>query len=326
MLLARAGRADGTDRTRTSSRSSATSTSSATCAWSSGSTTDFAELVARLLRLRHLAAGPVRARCAPRADPVLAAIAAKGVKELTYHRDYAAQWVVRLGDGTDLSHARMQAGAGRAVAAGRRAVRPAPVEPRCPASPPTCVRCAPRSTSSSTPCWPPPGSDRPDAAPLATVARPGRTRRRAHRGAAATCWPSCRASPAPTRTRHGEPAAVTAATAATSPRGARPRTADGHRSPTSASCATVDEDGGRRHRDDHPDLLRLPGDARDQRRPAPPAAAGRAIDEVDRAHRARAAVDQRLDHRRRARASSPRPASRRPHPAAARRRPGPADA
>ncbi|APU12592.1 MULTISPECIES: 1,2-phenylacetyl-CoA epoxidase subunit PaaC [Actinoalloteichus] len=34
------------------------------------------------------------------ADPVLAAVAAKGVKELAYHRDHAAQWVVRLGDGT----------------------------------------------------------------------------------------------------------------------------------------------------------------------------------------------------------------------------------
>jgi ring-1,2-phenylacetyl-CoA epoxidase subunit PaaC len=43
------------------------------------------------------------------ADPVLAAIAAKGVKELAYHRDYAARWVIRLGDGTDLSHAKMQA-------------------------------------------------------------------------------------------------------------------------------------------------------------------------------------------------------------------------
>src|SRR5580698_6988059 len=42
----------------------------------------------------------------------LAAIAAKGVKELTYHRDYAAQWVIRLGDGTPLSHAKMQAALG----------------------------------------------------------------------------------------------------------------------------------------------------------------------------------------------------------------------
>jgi ring-1,2-phenylacetyl-CoA epoxidase subunit PaaC len=43
------------------------------------------------------------------ADPVIAAVAAKGVKELTYHRDYAARWTLRLGDGTDESHARMQA-------------------------------------------------------------------------------------------------------------------------------------------------------------------------------------------------------------------------
>ncbi len=40
---------------------------------------------------------------------MLAAIAAKGVNELAYHRDYAANWVVRLGDGTPLSHAKTQA-------------------------------------------------------------------------------------------------------------------------------------------------------------------------------------------------------------------------
>jgi ring-1,2-phenylacetyl-CoA epoxidase subunit PaaC len=44
------------------------------------------------------------------ADPVLAAVAAKGVKELAYHRAYAAGWVVRLGDGTEESHRRMQRG------------------------------------------------------------------------------------------------------------------------------------------------------------------------------------------------------------------------
>ncbi|MFK4149841.1 1,2-phenylacetyl-CoA epoxidase subunit PaaC [Streptomyces sp. NPDC004065] len=70
---------------------------------------DFAFSMARLLvlsawRLDHferLAASP---------DPVLAAVAAKGVKELTYHRQYAAEWVVRLGDGTEESHRRMRAG------------------------------------------------------------------------------------------------------------------------------------------------------------------------------------------------------------------------
>jgi ring-1,2-phenylacetyl-CoA epoxidase subunit PaaC len=42
-------------------------------------------------------------------DPVLAAIAAKGVPELAYHRDHAARWVLRLGDGTAESHRRAQA-------------------------------------------------------------------------------------------------------------------------------------------------------------------------------------------------------------------------
>lgn len=43
-------------------------------------------------------------------DPVVAAVADRGVKELTYHRDYAARWTLRLGDGTAESHRRMQAG------------------------------------------------------------------------------------------------------------------------------------------------------------------------------------------------------------------------
>ncbi|MGH3940006.1 MAG: 1,2-phenylacetyl-CoA epoxidase subunit PaaC [Pseudonocardiaceae bacterium] len=43
-------------------------------------------------------------------DPAIAAVAAKGVLELSYHRDYAARWMVRLGDGTELSHQRAQAG------------------------------------------------------------------------------------------------------------------------------------------------------------------------------------------------------------------------
>jgi ring-1,2-phenylacetyl-CoA epoxidase subunit PaaC len=70
---------------------------------------DFAELVGRLLVFATWRLALFE-RLADVADPVLAAIGAKGVNELTYHRDYAAQWVVRLGDGTDLSRQRMQAG------------------------------------------------------------------------------------------------------------------------------------------------------------------------------------------------------------------------
>ncbi|MYR45763.1 1,2-phenylacetyl-CoA epoxidase subunit PaaC [Streptomyces sp. SID5910] len=69
---------------------------------------DFAFAVVRLLvlsawRLAHFE------RLVSHPDPVLAAVAAKGVKELTYHRQYAAEWAVRLGDGTDESHRRMRA-------------------------------------------------------------------------------------------------------------------------------------------------------------------------------------------------------------------------
>ncbi|HLS44979.1 MAG TPA: 1,2-phenylacetyl-CoA epoxidase subunit PaaC [Ornithinicoccus sp.] len=44
------------------------------------------------------------------ADDVLAAVAAKALKEVDYHRDHASHWVIRLGDGTEVSHDRMQAG------------------------------------------------------------------------------------------------------------------------------------------------------------------------------------------------------------------------
>jgi len=42
------------------------------------------------------------------ADAQLAAIAGKSIKESRYHLQHAADWVVRLGDGTDESQARMQ--------------------------------------------------------------------------------------------------------------------------------------------------------------------------------------------------------------------------
>jgi ring-1,2-phenylacetyl-CoA epoxidase subunit PaaC len=41
-------------------------------------------------------------------DKALAAIAEKSLKEIAYHIRFAKAWVLRLGDGTDESHARMQ--------------------------------------------------------------------------------------------------------------------------------------------------------------------------------------------------------------------------
>lgn len=43
-------------------------------------------------------------------DPTLAALAGKAVKEVAYHRDHAARWTLRLGDGTEESRRRMIAG------------------------------------------------------------------------------------------------------------------------------------------------------------------------------------------------------------------------
>lgn len=70
---------------------------------------DFGELIARLLVFSTWRLALLE-RLTTSRDPVLAAIAAKGVKEVTYHRDYAAEWAVRLGDGTRFSHERMHAG------------------------------------------------------------------------------------------------------------------------------------------------------------------------------------------------------------------------
>jgi ring-1,2-phenylacetyl-CoA epoxidase subunit PaaC len=47
-------------------------------------------------------------RMAASSDTYLAAIAAKSVKEVRYHLRYSSAWLVRLGDGTEESHSRVQ--------------------------------------------------------------------------------------------------------------------------------------------------------------------------------------------------------------------------
>jgi ring-1,2-phenylacetyl-CoA epoxidase subunit PaaC len=68
---------------------------------------DFAAAVGRLLLFSTWRLALLQRLLGSR-DPVLAALAGKGVKELTYHRDYAARWTLRLGDGTAESKRRMQ--------------------------------------------------------------------------------------------------------------------------------------------------------------------------------------------------------------------------
>ncbi|HZG08990.1 MAG TPA: 1,2-phenylacetyl-CoA epoxidase subunit PaaC [Allosphingosinicella sp.] len=45
-------------------------------------------------------------------DSLIAAVAEKAVKEVTYHQELSAEWVIRLGDGTEESHRRMADGIG----------------------------------------------------------------------------------------------------------------------------------------------------------------------------------------------------------------------
>ena len=70
---------------------------------------DFAQTTARQLLFSTYQL-ELYARLVDSADERLAGIAAKAVKEVAYHRDHAIRWTLRLGDGTDESHRRMQAG------------------------------------------------------------------------------------------------------------------------------------------------------------------------------------------------------------------------
>ena len=70
--------------------------------------TDFGVTMARLL-LFAAWQSELYERLAASDDAALSGVAAKAVKEVAYHLDHASRWVVRLGDGTDVSHARMQA-------------------------------------------------------------------------------------------------------------------------------------------------------------------------------------------------------------------------
>jgi ring-1,2-phenylacetyl-CoA epoxidase subunit PaaC len=70
--------------------------------------TDFGVAMARLLVFSTYQLHLYRA-LATSTDETLSGVAAKAVKEVAYHVDHATHWVLRLGDGTEESHARMQA-------------------------------------------------------------------------------------------------------------------------------------------------------------------------------------------------------------------------
>jgi ring-1,2-phenylacetyl-CoA epoxidase subunit PaaC len=108
LLLARAGQAEGSGRQEDDLAFFRDEHEFRNVRLAEHADADFAQLAGRLLVFSAWRLA-LFGRLARSADPVLAAIAAKGISELSYHRDYAAQWVIRLGDGTPLSHDRMAA-------------------------------------------------------------------------------------------------------------------------------------------------------------------------------------------------------------------------
>lgn len=69
---------------------------------------DFADVIARQF-LHDQFAALLWDALERSADPVLAGIAAKAIKETRYHSRYSSEWMVRLGDGTEFSHGKIQA-------------------------------------------------------------------------------------------------------------------------------------------------------------------------------------------------------------------------
>lgn len=70
---------------------------------------DFGRTMARQLLVAAYQL-PLWSALASSADEVVAGVAGKAVKEVDYHLDHARSWVVRLGDGTEESHRRVQTG------------------------------------------------------------------------------------------------------------------------------------------------------------------------------------------------------------------------
>ena len=140
---------------RTSSRSFATLAISATCCWSSSPTATTRDTMARQFYFDawHELQLDVLSRST---DARIAEIAAKGVKEVRYHVERSSDWVIRLGDGTDESHA---------AHAGRDATTCGCTPARCSsrtrpearwrrrASAATRRRSRRRGASASTRCW-----------------------------------------------------------------------------------------------------------------------------------------------------------------------------
>ena len=132
---------------------------------------------------------------------MLAAIAAKGVKEVTYHRDYAGRWFLTLAHGTEESRRRLAAALPLVWPLHDELFRTHPVEatvaeqgvgvdPATVADEVDVVLEQVLSVTGVERPQVPPGRRRSPAAWAATAGTPRPW---------AGCWPRCRSWPAPTR-------------------------------------------------------------------------------------------------------------------------------
>ena len=298
-----------------------TRTSWPTCATSASSATSSSSSCPDRLRrrdgpaavLRDLAVRAVR-RARAQHRRALAAVAGKAVKEVAYHLDHARHWVLRLGDGTEESHLRMQAALD--------AVWPFVDELFEPAAPgPGRGRRRRRSGDAAQPG---PATGSPGVVDEATLTLPdvpaavGGGRRGLHTEHLGYLLAEMQHLTARTRGRRGDARTTRQPEPGAAGRGrARPGAAGRHdRGPRHPARRHRGRPGPGR-RADHPDLLRLPGDGRDPHRHRRDAD-GRGLPPRRGRVRAGPGLDHRLDHRR-----GPRQARRVRHRAA--RGPGPSD-
>ena len=139
------------------------------------------------------------------ADERVAAIAAKALKEVTYHVRRSSDMVVRLGDGTAESHAKMQAAIDDAWRFTGELFFDDAVDQDLPraASAVCCPSCASPGPATWPRCWARPRCpcrtpQPPAIPPIAAAARAGIARNWA------TCWPRCNSCRAPIREPSGE--------------------------------------------------------------------------------------------------------------------------
>lgn len=107
-LLTRAGELEGAGRSEDDLAFKRSEREFTNCLLVEQPNGDFAQTIARQLLFSAYQLELYR-RLSGSADSGLASVAHKAVKEVAYHLDHAQTWTLRLGDGTEESHTRMQA-------------------------------------------------------------------------------------------------------------------------------------------------------------------------------------------------------------------------